>query len=376
MDLRFHDTPPSPAERAAVDARLGPPDSGWAGGARHIGREGHVAHGGHAVRAQRHLLLPALHAVQDRVGWISAGALNYICQRLDIPPAEAYGVASFYALFALSPQPSVVVHVCDDIACVANGADALCAELERTCGPAGAPGDDGRATWRRSPCLGLCERAPAALLIAAGENPRAHVLASTQAIEVTAALSGKPALDPAPTRIPQAGDPTLRLLRRVGVVNPLSVDSYRSHGGYAALRRALELGPEGVIREVNDSKLLGRGGAAFPMGRKWDAVARAAVRPHYLVCNADESEPGTFKDRVLMEDDPFAVLEAMTIAGLRRRLRTWVSVHSWRVSARAETPGKCRRAGPNPGVAGRRRDGERISLRYRPPARRRGLYLR
>ena len=79
---------------------------------------------------------------------------------------------------------------------------------------------------------------------------------------------------------------------------PTSLDDYRAHGGYEALRRALELGPEGVIREVTDSKLMGRGGAAFPTGRKWDAVARQPVRPHYLICNADESEPGTFKDRV------------------------------------------------------------------------------
>ena len=80
------------------------------------------------------------------------------------------------------------------------------------------------------------------------------------------------------------------------------------------LRRAVELGPSGVIREVKDSKLVGRGGAAFPTGVKWEAVARQPVRPHYLVCNADESEPGTFKDREVMEGDPFAVIEAMTIA--------------------------------------------------------------
>ena len=105
-----------------------------------------------------------------------------------------------------------------------------------------------------------------------------------------------------------------RLLRRVGVANPASLDDYRAHGGYDALRRALALGPAGVVREVTDARLVGRGGALFPTGRKWDAVARAAARPHYLVCNADESEPGTFKDRVLMEEDPFAVVEAMTIA--------------------------------------------------------------
>src|SRR5437764_6467657 len=75
------------------------------------------------------------------------------------------------------------------------------------------------------------------------------------------------------------------------------------------------MGPAGVIREVTDSGLVGRGGAAFPTGRKWAAVAGQPVRPHELVCNADESEPGTFKDRVLMEGDPFAVIESMTIAG-------------------------------------------------------------
>jgi NADH-quinone oxidoreductase subunit F len=102
----------------------------------------------------------------------------------------------------------------------------------------------------------------------------------------------------------------------VGVVDPRSLDDYRAHGGYEGLRRAVELGPEGVIREVKDAKLLGRGGAAFPAGVKWEAVATQPARPHYFICNADESEPGTFKDRVLMEGDPFAVLESLTIAGL------------------------------------------------------------
>jgi NADH-quinone oxidoreductase subunit F len=99
------------------------------------------------------------------------------------------------------------------------------------------------------------------------------------------------------------------------VVDPDSLDDHRALGGYSALRRALELGPEGVLREIVDSKLVGRGGAAFPTGKKWEAVARAPVRPHLVVCNADESEPGTFKDRVLIEEDPFALIEAMTIAG-------------------------------------------------------------
>src|SRR5262249_3763652 len=105
----------------------------------------------------------------------------------------------------------------------------------------------------------------------------------------------------------------LLLLSRVGRVDPTSLDEYRAHGGYAALRRAFGLRQEGILREALESKLVGRGGAAFPAGRKWEAVARQPVRPHYIVCNADESEPGTFKDRVLMEEDPFALVESMTI---------------------------------------------------------------
>ena len=119
----------------------------------------------------------------------------------------------------------------------------------------------------------------------------------------------------APQTARRGADAELTLLRRVGAVNPESIDDYRRRGGYAALRRAFELGPEGVLRELRDSRLLGRGGAAFPAAAKWEAVAHAAARPHYVVGNADESEPGTFKDRVLMEQDPFAVLEALTIAG-------------------------------------------------------------
>jgi NADH-quinone oxidoreductase subunit F len=95
---------------------------------------------------------------------------------------------------------------------------------------------------------------------------------------------------------------------------PTTLDGFLSSGGYAAMARAAELGPAGVIAEVKASGLKGRGGAAFPCGVKWEAVAAAPARPHYLICNADESEPGTFKDRVLLEGDPFSVLEGMALA--------------------------------------------------------------
>ncbi|MHB1571274.1 MAG: NAD(P)H-dependent oxidoreductase subunit E [Solirubrobacteraceae bacterium] len=318
MDLVIGDVDATLAEREAVDEVLGPPLTRWDGAsADGNGRarvESHLARGGHDARAQRHLLLPVLHAVQARAGWISPGALRYICQRLTIPPAEAHGVASFYALFSLDRQPPVIAHVCTDVSCLAGGASELCAQLRERLGPPGAVEGDGSAGWLESPCLGMCERPTAALVATAGEHPHEQAIGAASIEQLERALAGEEVRDDEPPLIPQ-GPGGLRLLRRIGVADPEDLDSYRAHGGYGALRAALDLGPEGVIREVLDSKLLGRGGAAFPTGRKWDAVARTARRPHYLVCNADESEPGTFKDRVVLENDPFAVIEAMTIAG-------------------------------------------------------------
>jgi NADH-quinone oxidoreductase subunit F len=264
-DLRLLEAEPTAAEREAIDAVVGPgqlnTDRVW-----------------RSDRTQRHLLLPALRAAQRRVGWVSEGALGYACRRLEVPPAEAYGVATFYALIALEERPAEQLHVCTDLSCRLAGFEL----------PDGA---------HPSPCLGLCERAPAALRTVAGVEPREEQLPA----------EGPP--------LPQAGEEGLRLLKRIAAgVDPESLDAYRAAGGYSALRRAIDIGPAELLREVVDSKLLGRGGAAFPTGAKWEAVSRQPVHPHYLVCNADESEPGTFKDRVLMEGDPFALVESMTIA--------------------------------------------------------------
>jgi NADH-quinone oxidoreductase subunit F len=273
-DLKLLDAEPSDAERFAIDAVLGTPPA----------TNGHRV--ARADRDSRHLLLPALRAAQRRVGWVSEGALGYASRRLSVPPAEAYGVATFYALLALEERPADVTHVCTDLSCALRGA---------VVGPGEHP----------SPCLGLCERAPAKYRTVAGEAPFEEQL---------------PAESP---RLPQLvlnQHKELRLLRRIADgVDPASLDAYVTAGGFAALAQARELGAERVIAEVTDSRLLGRGGAAFPTGVKWKAVHDQPAEPHYVVCNADESEPGTFKDRVLMESDPFALVESIAIAGLATR---------------------------------------------------------
>jgi NADH-quinone oxidoreductase subunit F len=318
MDLRLIDALPTADERAAVDEVLGAPTTGWEGAEVRTDLEGHVAKGGHEARSRRDLLLPALHAVQATVGWISRGALGYICRRLTIPPAEAYGVASFYEMLSLDERPPTVVHVCDDIACMVNGAERLCSDLERELGPEGEPALDGRVSWKRSPCLGMCGAPPAVLVQRAEVSGRRG---DVQHIWATArGALGEFADPPRPVghvrtvwgAAPSGGR---RILRTMEQRSKSGIADYRRRGGFDALRKALNLGPEGVIREVKESKLLGRGGAAFPTGVKWEAVANQSSQPHYFVCNADESEPGTFKDAALIVADPIALIEAVTIAG-------------------------------------------------------------
>jgi NADH-quinone oxidoreductase subunit F len=246
-DLKLLEAEVAPAERDAIDAVIGaePEES------NRVARRD---------RNRRQLLLPALRAAQRRTGWVTPGALGYVSRRLDVPPAEVYGVATFYALISLEERPQDVLHVCTDLACRLAGAEV----------PEGAIA---------SPCLGLCELAPAALRTTTGEEPREIQLPET--------------------RLPVDGD---RLLK--------------GFPAGEALARARELGSEGVMDAIEQAGLLGRGGAAFPTAAKWRAVAGQPARPHYLVCNADESEPGTFKDRVLMEEQPDAIVEAMAIAML------------------------------------------------------------
>lgn len=278
---------PTPDERAAVDALLGPDER----------INGRIVYGGHSARAQRHLLLPALHAVQDASGAISRGALAYICERLTVPPAEAYGVATFYALFDVDGEPGASVHVCDDIVCAQYGAEELCASL------------DGSGTeYERSPCLGQCDRAPAVMF----HRPGTGYAISAPADERS--VTG-PTFEELPPGLVHQDISDLALLRHVGAIDPDSLDSYRDAGGFQVLSKVRDMGPEAAIAELKTSNLRGRGGAAFPIGLKWEGVRNARGDERYVIANGDESEPGTFKDRLLMEADPFAVVESMIVYG-------------------------------------------------------------
>ncbi len=277
------------AERAAVDAALG-------ADARVVIHETErLVRGGMARKNdRRHLLLPGLHALQAEIGWISPGGMNYLCDVLQVPPAEAYGVATFYELFRTDDpgHAESTVHVCMDTSCHIADAEGLAQRLET----------EGQRV-HRGPCLGQCERAPAQFVQGRGVPDSVHADASN--ID-----------DPGSFRLPQHGSPDLRILHRIGAVDPTSLQSYRDQGGYRMLAHAIEVGPTNVIDEIGVAELSGRGGAAFPTAIKWRAVAAEEGRPKHVIANADESEPGTFKDRILMENDPFALIESLTIAGL------------------------------------------------------------
>ncbi len=275
-------------ERVAVDSVIAPEDH-----AVIHESERSVRGGTERRRERRHLLLPGLHALQATAGWISPGGLNYLCAALQVPPAEGYGVATFYELFRTDDpgHDQSVHHVCMDTSCHIAGAEAFAQQLET----------EGKHV-HRGPCLGQCEKAPAQFV--QGRNEPDHVPADAPKVA-----------DPSSYRLPQHGSSDLRLLHRIGVIDPTSLQSYRDNGGYSMLRHAIDVGPDAVIDAIDSAELSGRGGAAFPTAVKWRAVANEQGRPKHVIANADESEPGTFKDRILMEQDPFALIESLTIAG-------------------------------------------------------------
>ena len=240
-------------------------------------------------------LLPALHAAQKIYGWISEPVAGEIARALKIPLADIHGVIEFYSLFYNQPVGKRIIRVCTDQACALKGADEV---LDHLCSHHGlAPGEtktDLSLTIESSPCLGLCEQAPAALVNEEAETQIDLEKGSYQLGRPNSIVGG-----------------SIRFLTANCGNDTASLSQY---GNYPALARALGMKPEEVVNEVKASGLVGRGGAAFPTGIKWEGAAKAPGTEKYVICNADESEPGTFKDRILLIDDPHRTIEGMCIA--------------------------------------------------------------
>ena len=234
-------------------------------------------------------LLPLLHAFHERDGYLSEEALRAVSKGLRIPLADLFGTVTFYHHFSREEGGVERPRVCDGPICSLRGAEVLIASLR-------AAGHDPHTM----PCPGRCDQ-------------------PVPVIHRHTVLTGRTAgnLSSGPSPLPAAPPAGVEECVFAGIRNPgrATLAGYRGNGGYAALARAVEgMSPDEVIGVVDRSGLAGRGGACFPTGRKWRAVADAAGTPKTIVCNADEGEPGCFKDRVLMDHDPHALIEGMALA--------------------------------------------------------------
>lgn len=232
-------------------------------------------------------LLPLLHAFHNRDGYISEDAIRAVSDALRIPLAELFGTVTFYHHFAREPQGKEKPRVCTGNVCCLNGGNELYESLK----PEGAT---------EMPCAGRCDD-----MVPVIQGDKVYVGKTKDTLEHRHT----------PIPAPNPGGAEECVFAHLRDDSRATLDGYRATGGYTALEKALnDFGPERIIEEVTESKLAGRGGAGFPTGIKWKAVAEAPGDPKAIVCNADEGEPGCFKDRTLMDRDPFAIIEGMTLA--------------------------------------------------------------
>jgi len=235
-----------------------------------------------------------LRAIQRDFGYLPADQIKALAGRIKIPVSQIHAVASFYPHFHLSPPPKVDVRVCADMSCHLRGGDKVRAALDSA-----FQGTDPKDVCIRDvSCLGRCDQAPA---ITVNDNIYSHMNSREAVTMAQDVLAGKP--------LPAE----LRNKERMAVVS----DPYQGTGQYAVVRRFVENRDwQGIIAALKAAGLRGMGGAGFPTSSKWELVRNAASSPKYIVCNADESEPGTIKDRGIMENVPYLVIEGMITAGL------------------------------------------------------------
>lgn len=253
--------------------------------------------------------LEVLKDLQTHPDGLSPATVTEAARALGIPAHNAYGMATFYSMLALGEHKKVL-RVCDGPVCWLKRAsikDDSGKFNEQGSMIAGwADAIEKGYTVERSSCLGLCDRAPAVLV----EDEQAGPLTEADARKVCEGWRGVPT----DYSQPRPGEKRI-MTALIGKINPDLIEDAIENGVYEGLKKALEIDPADVLSEVETSSLQGRGGAGFPVGRKWRFVASEKRTPRYLVCNADESEPLIFKDRVLIDTNPHQLLEGMIIAG-------------------------------------------------------------
>ncbi len=267
----------------------------------------------HEYAEARSLILPALKFAQTEKGHLTREDLEAVAQATGFTAAYVESVASFYDRLYLRPTGERVVSVCVTLSCMLRGSDEL---LEHMCDREGlahhgGTSEDGAITIQEAQCLGYCDRAPCVQVDAAGD-------AGAPVARRRRPPAGRAAQHPPPRAALEVGMPIENIVyRQRAAGKPLTqLADYRAANGYTALQKALtEMDRDEALYEFLRSGLRGRGGAGFPMGRKASFIPKESALAPYVVCNADESEPGTFKDREIMETNPFQLLEGIAIAG-------------------------------------------------------------
>jgi len=258
------------------------------------------------------VLLPAIALVQESSPgrYASRADLAEISAMLGLPTGRAFAVQTYYSMFNQGPVGKYHLQVDTNIPATLMGAGEIVEHLKKTLGiKVGETTPDGMFTLSAVEDLGSCGTCPVIQV-----NNRYYENVTPEMADKLIASLRKGKYPNLPTETNFRSECNI-LLKRRGMTGSTSILTYLRDGGYKTLRKALDKKPEEIVAEVKHSMVRGRGGAGFPAGVKWGFLPKNGSKPIYLICNADEGEPGTFKDRQIMEFDPHLLIEGMTIAG-------------------------------------------------------------
>jgi NADH-quinone oxidoreductase subunit F len=266
---------------------------------------------------KRSALIPMMMYAQDELGFVSDQMIAEIARRLDLRTVQVEETLAYYSMLRRKPMGKHHVQICTNVACMLRGgAELLEAAKKRLEIGHKETTADGVFSLEEVECIGACTGAPA-LQVNYDFFENVTALKFDRLIEdLDAGRKTTPEPVTAGALHPRDKTETPVISRRWGIKDSHKIDVYLQHEGYKALEKALrEMTPGSIIDEVKKSNLRGRGGAGFPTGMKWSFVPKDSPKPKYVICNADESEPGTCKDRPLMEMDPHQMIEGIAIAG-------------------------------------------------------------